>query len=109
MNEESSLPQPPPSERDKSFRKVMWLLAAFVPSALGVACFHLKERGRELLPYVVVVNLVISVAASVGLVRGMKNAGAQFILGLFLIPFFFVLNVLIVFFVGCSGMGRIGR
>ena len=107
MNEESNLPKPPPNEGDESVLKVIWLLAAFVPSLIGIACLHIKNQGQVLLPLLVVLNLVLSVAASVGLVRGMKNGGAQFIIGFFLIPFFFVLNVLIVLFVGCSGMGRI--
>jgi len=108
MNEESNLPKPPPNEGDESVLKAIWLLAAFVPSVIGIACFQVKNPGRGLLPLLIALNLILSVAATVGLVRGMKSGGAQFIIGLFLIPFFFVLNVLIVLFVGCSGMGRIG-
>ncbi len=107
MNEDGKLPQPPPNESEEALRRLMWLLAAFLPSVIGIACFHLKKPRQGLLPLLVGVNLALSVAASVGLVRGMKNVGAQFILGLFLIPCFFVLNTLIVLFVGCSGMSRI--
>jgi hypothetical protein len=109
MNEEGNLPQPPPNESEQSFRKVIWLLAAFAPSVLGVACFRLTKPGPVLFPILMGFNLVLSLVASVEHVRGMKNVGAQFILGLFLVPFFFAFNVFIGLFVGCSGMGGIGR
>jgi hypothetical protein len=107
MNEEEKMPRPPPNKGDESVRKVIWLFAAFFPSAIGIASLHLKNPGQLLFPVLVTLNLIFSVAASVGLVRGMKNGGFQFIIGFFLIPFFFVINALIVLFIGCSGMGRI--
>ena len=107
MNEENNQLKPPPDEDTESVRKAIWLLAAFVPSVVGIACLQIKNPGQGMLPLMLVADLICSVAASVGLVRGMKNGGAQFIIGFFLIPFFFVLNGLIVLFVGCSGMGRI--
>jgi len=107
MNEEKNLSKSPTHDGDESVLKMIWLFAAFIPGAIGIACLHLKNPGRWLFPLLIALNLMFSVAASVGLVHGMKDGGVQFIIGLFLAPFFFVLNTLIVLFVGCSGMGRI--
>jgi uncharacterized membrane protein YphA (DoxX/SURF4 family) len=109
MNEEEQFPQPPPSGGDATFRKIMWLCAALCPSAIGFACVHIKNPGQLLFPCLVVVDVICSVAGSLGLVRGMKTAASRAFLGLFLSVFFFVLNAVIVLFMGCSGIGGIGH
>jgi len=107
MNEESDPPRFPANNGEGAGRRILWLLTAFVPSVIGTVCFQLKNIGSWLLPVLILLTLICCVAASVGLVRGMKNKAAQPIVGLLLIPFFIGLNVLIVLFIGCSGMGRI--
>ena len=107
MSEESNAPQPPPNEGHEPIPKIFWLFAAFVPSLIGVALLYLRSVGRGMLPLAVIADVILSVVAGVGLVRGMKNPGVAFILGCFLVAFFFVVNALIVLFVGCGGMGRI--
>jgi len=107
MNQESNQTNPQPDQNYDSIHKVVWMIAAFVPSVIGIACLQIKNPGNGLFPILVMLNLALSVAASIGLVRGMKNTGSKILLGLFLSAFFFVLNVVIVVFVGCSGAGRI--
>lgn len=107
MDDQKEPTQPPPKDGDAYVVKMVWLCAAFFPSAIGIACLHFKNPFRWLFPLILTLNLIFSVAASIGLVRGMRSAASKFILGFFLILFFFVLNALIVLFIGCSGMGRI--
>jgi hypothetical protein len=77
MNETDPQSDPPPNYDGSDSAKVMWLFAAFLPSVIGIACFHLKHPGQWMLPILV------------------------------LVIFFFVLNAFIVIFVGCTSMGRI--
>jgi hypothetical protein len=107
MSEEQNLPPPPPNDGDKSFLKIIWLFAAFVPSVIGIACLHIRQPAGWLYPVLTLLNLFLSVAAAGGLVRGMKQGGMKTVVAFFLFVFFFVLNALIVVFVGCSGTGRI--
>jgi hypothetical protein len=107
MSEEKQFSQPPPDDDAEVFRKIMWLCAALFPSLIGFACLHMKPSGQSLLLLLVAVDLICSVAGSIGLVRRMKSAASQVFWGFFFSLFFFVLNALIVLFMGCSGMGRI--
>jgi hypothetical protein len=107
MSEEQNAPEPPPNDGNKSVPKIIWLFAAFIPSVIGIGCLHVKYQGRGLLSFLLLLNLIFSVASSVGLVRGMKPSAIRAIMAIFFIIFFFVLNVFIVSFVGCSGGGRI--
>jgi hypothetical protein len=107
MSDEKSTPPPPPNDRDYTSFYVICLLVAFLPSLIGILCFNVKNPNEWSATVLVVLNLVCSVVAGVGLVRGIKDGGVKFTVGFFLIPFFFVLNAIIVIFVGCSGGGRI--
>ena len=104
MTDEIIQPEPPTS-KNKSFPKIIWLLVAFIPGLVGVAC--LKINAPWLLYFLVTLDIACSVSASIGLVRGMKSREAQSALALLLTLFFLVANVFIVLFVGCSSMGRI--
>ena len=90
-----------------SIPKVLWLFVAFIPSVVAIPCFGIKTSAPLLLPALVILDLLCSSIAAVGLVRGMKNEAVQSLLGLFLGGFFIIFNVVITVFVGCSGMGRI--
>jgi hypothetical protein len=107
MQEETNRPNPPPNGDDAAVRTVIWLLAAFAPSLIGIACLSIINSGQWLIWLLGTTNLIFSVAASIGLVRGIRYRDTRFLVCLVLVPFFFFLNVLIVIFVGCSGMGRI--
>ena len=107
MDEKTNSTPPPPNDGDRFVAKLLWLCAAFIPSVIGVACLQLKNPGQGLLPALLILNLVFCVTASIGLLQGMKSEASRFIFAVFLILCFFVLNTLIVLFIGCSGMGRI--
>jgi hypothetical protein len=104
MSEENQFSQPPPGDENKRFPKIIWLFVALCPSLLGFAFFRLRMAGQFALAILVIVDLICSVAAAAGLVRGIKSAAAQAFFRLFLGGFFFVLNGLMVLFVGCSGV-----
>ena len=107
MNEEDNPPNPPPGTDAQIIRKILWLLAAFLPSIIAITCLPMKNLGPGMFWFLAITNLVCSTAASAGLMAGIKGDGARFFWVLLLIPFFFILNIVIVVFVGCSGMGRI--
>ena len=85
------------------YRKILWLFAALSPSGIAIGFF--KPEGSEFFLFGLCV--VLCVAASVGLVRGMRNKVWQRLFCVLLAFFFFALNTLIVVFAGCSSMGRI--
>jgi hypothetical protein len=101
----SDEPNPTPGEDKKILLKILYVFIAFLPSLVGIASFQLKNQGQGLIQFLFFLNLICSIVASLGLAQGIKSDGLQFLLNLFLIPAFFVMNVLIVLFVGCSGMG----
>jgi hypothetical protein len=107
MNEANNPPPPPPNGNDEVSLKIIWLLVAFIPSLIGIACLQIKNSDQWLVLILVVINVLFSMVAGAQLVRGIRNGLTQSIAGLFLVLFFFILNALIVVFVGCSGMGRI--
>ena len=95
---------PPP---DSDFPKeILWLLVAFLPCLAGIICLQIKN-GLTLLPILVFMNIICSIAGGVGVVRGIESEGTRIALGLLLIPVFFILNAFLVLFIGCSGGGRI--
>jgi hypothetical protein len=109
MNEDNQYSQPPLNEGGAPFWKIMWLCAALLPSFIGFAYAYFRNTGPSFTPLLAAVDLVCSVSGSLGLVRGMKSASTRGLLGLFLSVFFFVLNAIIVLFMGCSNVGGIGH
>jgi len=107
MNEEQQASPPPPDENNAAAWKVMWMCAAFIPSVVGMACLQWKSKGQWPFLLVVSLDLICSLAGSIGIVRGMKNGALRMFLGFALSVFFFILNAVIVLFMGCSGTGRI--
>jgi hypothetical protein len=107
MNEENDPPSPPANSEGDGGRKILWLPAAFVPSAFGIASIGNSGASHTLLIVFISLNVLCSVAASVGLGKGM-GVGTRFLLVFFFSPAFFVLNLIIVAFVGCSRSGGIG-
>ena len=109
MNDENGLPELPPNGEDRYSRKMMWLLAAFLPSAIGIACVYLIKSDSKLWFLIHGLDLILCVVASVNLVRGMTDKTVQIIAGFFLSIFFFLLNTLIVVSAGCSQIGNFAR
>jgi hypothetical protein len=108
MSDDKIIP-PTPGEPNEGVPKLMWLGVALAPTVIGLICFQARTAALPLFPLLVILDVVCSIAGSVGLVRGTRDAAARVFLGLFLTAFFFILNALIVLFIGCSGshMGRL--
>lgn len=94
-------------EGKKPFLKLIWLLCAFIPSLVAIPCLGIKNMPQWLGLSLLMVNAGCSLFAGIGLLSGIKDPAIRVILGVLLGGFFFVLNVIIVIFIGCSGMGRI--
>ena len=92
-----------PSQYDR----LLWLPCAFIPSVAGIACLGAHSPPQWMFTALVILNGGCCLLAAFGLLGGIKELIARVFLGLFLAGFLFVLNCLIVLFVGCSGMGRI--
>jgi hypothetical protein len=106
MNDERKISHPAPGEEDRSVRKLVWMGVAFIPSLFGMACLQYNSHGNWG-DWLMLINLIASVAGSVGIVRGMKTVESRVVWGLFLSLFFFGLNEIIVLFVGCTtGFGH---
>jgi hypothetical protein len=88
--------------------KVLWLFCAFIPSVVAISCLKIPNPGQDLLAVLLFVDLVGSFAGAAGLLSGsISNKGVQSVVICFLATFFFILNIVITVFVGCSGMGRV--
>jgi hypothetical protein len=95
----------PPVEDKVIIEKMASLVVVFVPSILAIFLISFKYAPSWILPVLAILNLLCSAVGSVGLVRGLKHDSMKFLLVCVLVPFFFLLNVLIVIFIGCSGQG----
>lgn len=84
----------------------MWLIVAFVPGAISVPLLG----ARHLFEWSPIAVLIIAAAcclcSAFGMLGGVKEQAVRIILGLLLAGAFFVLNMIIVVFVGCT-TGRI--
>ena len=99
MNDQPTQPDQPNGER-KPIRSVLWLLCAFVPAAVMIACLRIKSEWLP--PLLLFFAGVCSIASSIGLALNVKNMIARFVLVMFLALFFFGANFFIVILVGCS-------
>jgi uncharacterized membrane protein YphA (DoxX/SURF4 family) len=106
MSEENQFSQPPPGDEGKTFPKILWLFVALFPSALAFVCFRFTRVDSTVPAVLAVVDLVCSVAAGIGLARGIKSAAAKAFLAFVLCVFFFILNAIIVLLLGCTGAWR---
>lgn len=100
MNEDPS--QPPPVPRSKAGQKILWLIVALLPSLLGVITVSAANTNSGVLSFLVILNLVCSIAASIGLVRDINGQGLRYLVAFLLVPAFFVMNAFIVVFIGCT-------
>jgi hypothetical protein len=103
MNEEPSQSNRPGNQKNPA----IWLLCAFVPSLVAIPCWGLKSPVPALVPLLVILNIVCSLTAGIKLLGRTKAQDLRIALGFLLGVFFFVMNVVVVVFVGCSGMSRI--
>ena len=108
MNEENGSHETPPEDRYQPFGKIIWLPVALIPSviAIGMLSLGVQSAGLWLLCFLIALNVLFSVAASVGFMRGLKDEAVQILGGLLLTALFFALNAGIVIFAGCACSGR---
>jgi len=104
MSDETNPPQKPDDENNSGL-KFLWLFCAFVPSLVAISFMGMKNPPQWFGVFALFLDAACSLLAGVGLLSGMKDQVVRVILGVFLGGVFFVLNVIIVVFVGCSGMG----
>jgi hypothetical protein len=100
MNEDPS--KPPPVPGNKAAQKIMWVFVAFLPSLVGIILVSATNTQPGVLPFLVILDAVCSIAATTGLVQGIKGEGTKFLVAFLLVPSFFFINALIVVFIGCA-------
>jgi hypothetical protein len=90
--------------KDPGSLRVLWILGAFIPSILGIT--SIRSNNGQVLPVLILINFICSIVCAGGTMRGsMKNKSVELFLAFCLAAFFFVFNLIIVVFVGCSGPG----
>ena len=106
MSEDPS--NPPPVPGGKATRKIMWVLVAFLPSLIGIIVVSaINAPSPGALPFLIILDVVCSIAAAIGLVQGIESEATKFIVAFLLIPAFFLINAFIVVFIGCAIAMRI--
>ncbi len=100
MNEDPSTL--PPVPRNKAGQKIIWVLVVFLPSLGGIPVVSMTTTDNGALSFLVILNLVCCIAASIGLVRGIEARWLQVLVACLLIPGFFVINAILTFFIGCA-------
>jgi hypothetical protein len=93
---------PPPVPGNNSFYKILWVLAAFIPTVFGIVCLQVKNIAEWWLSVFIVLNIICSIAAGVALGLGIEKGWLKILLSIFLVIAFFVLNGFIVLFIGCT-------
>jgi hypothetical protein len=83
----------------------VWLILAFVPSV--VALLLLPNPSLGVGPALLILSGGCCWVSGFGIVAGVKDSVVRFFAGFILGGVFFLLNVIIVVLIGCSGTGRI--
>lgn len=87
--------------RPDGSRSVGWLYLAFVPSLAALALVK-SLNGESTMPAMLVtLNVICSVLAGRGIVRGMKGPALQVMLLVLLTVFFVAANTFVAEFTGC--------
>jgi len=98
-------PTPPETPGRKPAPKILWLLVAFIPSVAALFTTQYINQHGYLVAVLLILGVVCSIVAAMELVRGMKSLAERVAVGIFLAGFFFVANVVIAVFIGCSRSG----
>jgi hypothetical protein len=96
---------PKPELKDNTGIIVLWLLFAFVPCFVAIPLMN--NPSPTVSGGLLILTVTCSLCSGIGVLRGVKNQAARILLGLVLAGVFFVLNVIVVVFIGCSNMGRV--
>jgi hypothetical protein len=96
---------PEPEKLDRTGAIVLWLVVAFVPSLVALSTFD--SRSPTVSGGVLILAVACCLCSGFGVLGRTKYPETRILFGLLLAGIFFVLNVFIVIFIGCTGMGRI--
>jgi len=103
MNEEIN-PSQKPGGNGSSGLKILWLFLAFIPSLVTILGFETRTPREGFGMFALILGITCSLLAGIGLLNGMKDRVVRVVLGIALGGVFFLLNFIIVLFVGCSQM-----
>lgn len=103
---------PAPREPKSPGATVLWLFVAFVPSLIGLPMVKPMVNGKlptSLLVPLSLLAVACSLVSAFGLLRKVEPEGKRNLFAVFLAIGLFVLNILIVVFIGCSSaLGNLG-
>lgn len=107
MTEQINPPPQPDGTGGSAFPPMLWLFVAFVPSLVSIPLLRARNPPQWSLIALLFLAAACCLCSGLGLLARMKDQVVRIVLGLVLAGVFFVLNVLVVLFIGCSGLGRI--
>jgi hypothetical protein len=93
---------PPPVPGNNPFNKILWLLAAFIPTVFGIVCLQVKNISQGWISFFIALDVICSIAAGIALMMGIEKRWLQILLTIFVMSALFVLNAFIVLFIGCT-------
>jgi hypothetical protein len=85
------------------FANLKWVLLGFTPSVAGLFLIAIRAQIPLLFVLLIILDIVLSAAATTGLTRDMKSYVKHAVVSFCLFWFFSVLNFIIVVSVSCSG------
>jgi hypothetical protein len=99
-----SEPIPPGEPAPQPLPKIVWLFEAFIPSVLALGIMQSATVAPGLGIALLILTVVCSLVAAIGVVRGMESKAEQIVLAIFLTGVFFIANLVVVVLIGCSHM-----
>jgi hypothetical protein len=83
---------------------VLWLFLALTPSVAGIICLKTGLFPASVLPALVVLDVACCAFAAAALTNGIKDDGVRIVLAVLTFGFFFLFNIFIALYVGCTPM-----
>lgn len=107
MTEQINPPPQPDGTGGNPLPAILWLFVAFIPSLVSIHFLGARNPPQWLATALLILSATCCLCSGFGVLAGVKDVSLRIVLGLVVAIAFFVLNVIVVIFVGCSGMGRI--
>ncbi len=90
----------------KTLPKIVWLFEAIIPSVLALGMMQITPIDQSLGKALLILTLICSLVAGIGLVSGMRSRALRVILSIFLMGFLFIANMVVFILIGCSQTDR---
>lgn len=103
MNE-TNPPPIPDGTNNRAGDVFMWLIVAFVPSAIAIPLLGVRNMPEWAGTGLLFFAGACCLCSAFGMLGGVKDQTSRIILGIFLAGALFAVNVVVVVFVGCSRM-----